>query len=101
MADPKDLSRLSQSAQRLIREVGAREARAARARDQKRTIWTSIAVLGTVGWSVTLPTLLGAAVGIWLDHNLPGRFSWTLTSLAAGLLAGCAIAWLRIKKEQR
>ena len=30
-------------------------------------------MMGLVGWSVVVPTLLGAALGIWLDHRHPGQ----------------------------
>jgi len=53
-----------------------------------------------VGWSVVLPTLMGAALGIWLDRHWPSRFSWTLVLLISGLLVGCANVWIRIGKDQ-
>jgi len=47
---------------------------------------------GTVGWSVALPTVLGAGLGIWLDDHHRGAHSWTLALLVAGLVLGCANA---------
>ena len=29
-------------------------------------------MMGLIGWSVAVPTLLGAALGIWLDKHHPG-----------------------------
>ena len=92
---------LSPSAARMIREVGARQARMARGRAGKNSLLSSIPILGVVGWSVTLPTLLGVAAGVWLDHRWPGRFSWTLMLLIGGLLFGCVNAWLRIGGDRR
>ena len=100
MPDPRPPSQLPPAAQNMIRQVGERQAQIERGRKGKQAIWKSIAVLGTVGWSVTVPTLLGVVLGVWLDRVWPARFSWTLTLLAAGLAIGCASAWLRIKKEQ-
>jgi ATP synthase protein I len=62
--------------------------------------WGSVAILGVVGWSVAVPTLLGVAAGIWIDHRWPSRFSWTLTLLLGGLVFGCVAAWLRVKGDQ-
>jgi len=41
--------------------------------------------MGMVGWSVACRTLLGAALGLWLDARYPGGHSWTLMWLAIGL----------------
>jgi len=48
---------------------------------------------GLIGWSVTVPTLIGAALGIWVDKHCPSRFSWTLMLLLIGLVIGCFTAW--------
>lgn len=101
MPDPESPTKLSPSAARMIREVGSKQERIVRGRAQKPGILSSIAILGIVGWSVTVPTMLGIALGIWMDHRWPGGFSWTLTLLLAGLVFGCVNAWLRIRRDQR
>jgi len=58
-------------------------------------------MMGLVGWSVAMPTLLGAALGLWLDDRYPGGRSWTLALLAAGLVLGCFNAWHWVAKEGR
>lgn len=88
--------KLPNSADRMIREVAARQARLERAPYNKSNFWASLSILGIVGWSVTIPTILGACLGIWLDRHLPAHFSWAVTLLFAGLIAGCANAWLQI-----
>ncbi len=55
--------------------------------------WFGLGMLGVIGWSVTVPTLLGAMLGLWLDRHHPGAHSWTLALLVAGLIFGCANAW--------
>ena len=72
-----------------------------RARQQENTVWSSIAILGTIGWSVVVPTLVGIAVGVWLDNRSPGRISWALTLMLAGLVLGSLNAWLRIRRDQQ
>ena len=57
-------------------------------------------MMGLIGWSVVIPTLLGAAFGIWLDNRQPGNHSWTLTLLFIGLIIGCVNAWHWVTKEE-
>lgn len=58
-------------------------------------------MMGMVGWSVVVPTLLGAALGFWLDQKYPQTFSWTLTLLITGLFSGGIIAWYWVDKEDK
>ena len=67
----------------------------------KHGIWFGLGMFGMVGWSVAVPTLLGAALGIWLDKNYAQSFSWTLTCLILGLFAGCLIAGYWVTKEHK
>jgi ATP synthase protein I len=61
--------------------------------------WFGLGMFGVVGWSVTVPTLLGAFLGLWLDRHHPGPHSWTLALLVAGLVLGCANAWRWISAQ--
>jgi ATP synthase protein I len=58
-------------------------------------------MMGLVGWSVAIPTLLGAALGHWLDTRHAGRHPWTLALLVAGLVVGCLNAWHWVVKEDK
>ncbi len=83
-------------------KVGARETRKIKARSEKnRGIWFGLGMIGTIGWSITVPTLIGIALGLWLDERWPGRISWTLTFLFIGLALGCINAYYWIKREQK
>ncbi len=64
-------------------------------------IWFGLGMMGLIGWSVAIPTLLGAALGIWLDRHYPEGHSYTLALLIAGLCLGCFNAWHWVSKEQR
>jgi ATP synthase protein I len=66
-----------------------------------RSIWLGIGMFGIVGWSITIPTILGAFLGIWLDKNYPGKFSYTLALLVGGLVLGCFNVAYWIGKENR
>ncbi len=84
------------------REVGAKAARKLRAqRHVTRTVWSGLGMMGLIGWSVAIPTLLGAALGLWLDQRHPGGRSWTLALLVVGLAIGCLNAWHWMTREDR
>ncbi len=83
-------------------QIGTKAARKLKAqRHVTQTVWSGLGMMGLVGWSVAMPTLLGAALGLWLDGRYPGGHSWTLALLAAGLALGCFNAWHWIAKEGR
>ncbi len=69
--------------------------------EKDQTLWFGLGMMGTIGWSVAIPTLIGVAVGIWLDNRYPGSISWTLTFLFIGLVLGCLNAYYWVKKEQK
>jgi len=69
--------------------------------EEKQSVWAGLGTFGMVGWSVAVPALLGAALGIWLDKKYAQSFSWTLTCLLTGLVAGCAIAWNWVANEDK
>jgi ATP synthase protein I len=83
-------------------QVGAKAARKLKARRNSTPgVWFGLGMMGLIGWSVTVPTLLGAALGLWLDKRYAGRHSWTLALLVAGLAIGCFNAWHWVAKEDK
>ncbi|WP_420936080.1 AtpZ/AtpI family protein [Alteromonas sp. A081] len=68
------------------RKVQAREGKAL-------GVWFGFGMMGLIGWSVAIPTLLGASLGVYLDTHYPINLSWTLALLSAGLVLGCFNAW--------
>jgi len=83
-------------------EVGAKATRKLKARRNPVSgVWFGLGMMGLIGWSVVVPTLLGAAFGIWLDNKHPGKHSWTLALLVAGLALGCLNAWHWVSKEDK
>ncbi|QAY86141.1 AtpZ/AtpI family protein [Pseudomonas arsenicoxydans] len=86
----------------LAEQVGAKAARKLKARRNGTPgVWFGLGMMGLIGWSVVVPTLLGAALGLWLDQHYPGGRSWTLALLVAGLTIGCLNAWHWVAKEDR
>ncbi len=75
-----------------------RRARAERERD--RSVWFGLGMFGLVGWAVALPTVVGIALGVYIDSHYPSRFSWVLMLLFAGVLIGCLNAWYWVQEER-
>jgi len=86
----------------LSEQVGAKAARKLKARRHSgQGVWFGLGMMGLIGWSVVVPTLAGAMIGVWLDKRHPGPPSWTLTLLLIGLVIGCWNAWHWVSKEDR
>lgn len=84
------------------RQIAAKEKQKLKAlRNKDKGVWRGLGMMGMVGWSVAVPTLIGAALGFWLDKKYPQTFSWTLTCLVIGLFGGSIIAWYWVNKEDK
>jgi len=84
------------------RQVASQAARKRKARRNPTPgVWFGLGMTGLIGWSVVVPTLLGAALGIWLDRHHPANHSWTLALLVAGLVLGCFNAWHWVSREAK
>ncbi|MGK7958873.1 MAG: AtpZ/AtpI family protein [Crocosphaera sp.] len=81
------------------KQVDKKASRKIEARQNKKSIWFVIGMFGMVGWSVVIPTLIGIAIGVWIDTHIPSPYSWTLMLLCIGLFIGCLTAWYWIKQE--
>ena len=100
MADPS-IKPLKKEAD-LAEQVGTQAARKLKARRNPAPgVWSGLGLMGVIGWSVVVPTLLGAALGLWLDRRYPGGRSWTLALLVAGLTLGCLNAWRWVSQEDQ
>ena len=87
---------------KLCRTVKAKEARKIRARSQKdHSVWFGLGMFGLVGWSVSIPTVVGIALGVWIDLKWPSRYSWTLMLLIIGIVVGCLNAWFWVSRERK
>lgn len=56
---------------------------------------------GMIGWSIVVPTVGGAFLGLWLDRVAPQSFSWTIALILGGVALGAMIAWAWMDKENR
>lgn len=59
-----------------------------------------IGTFGVIGWSIAVPTVCGAFLGLWLDQRYPQEFPWTIALILGGVVVGSMIAWNWIDKEE-
>lgn len=85
-----------------LKNIGDKEKQKLKSlRKNKPSIWSGIGMFGMVGWSIAVPTLLGALLGLWLDKKHPQSYSYTLSLMIFGLFIGCLIAWFWVIKENK
>ncbi len=81
-------------------QVGAQAARKLKAQRRGPTsVWFGLGMSGLVGWTVAIPTVVGAALGIWVDMRYPSSYSWALMLMLGGLVIGCSSAWNWVQSE--
>ena len=86
--------------ERLSDAVKTRQERRERwQREGERSIGENLAMIGVLGWTIVLPTLLGLFAGRWLDRQFHMGIFWTLGLLVVGLTIGCMLAWRRMHSE--
>jgi ATP synthase protein I len=90
--------RRKQIANRFADKVAKKEAlRIKGLKHKDETVWFGLGMFGIVGWSIAIPTLIGIALGLWIDQTWPSRYSWALMFLIIGVVLGClnAAYWVR------
>ncbi|MCX7636184.1 MAG: hypothetical protein N2Z74_10630, partial [Syntrophales bacterium] len=59
-------------AEEFTRKVAIKERRRIKGKTQTDNgLWFGLGVFGIVGWSVAIPTLIGTAIGFWIDQSWP------------------------------
>ncbi len=59
-----------------------------------------LGVFGVIGWSVAIPTVGGAFLGMWLNRVAPQSFSWPIALILGGVVLGGMVAWSWIDKTR-
>ena len=92
-------TRRRQIADRFAEQVARKEKLRLRGlRHKGETVWFGLGMFGIVGWAVAIPTLIGIALGLWIDRTWPSQYSWALMFLIAGVVVGCINAAYWVKK---
>jgi ATP synthase protein I len=93
-------SRRRQHNQTFLGKIKDKSIRKVKARKEENlSVLYGLTLMGFVGWSVGIPTLIGVAIGLWLDEVWLTPFSWTLTLMLVGLVLGCINAWYWVQQE--
>lgn len=96
----QEIDSIFKSGSTLAERIGSKAKRKLRMQsDKTQGVWFGLGMSGLVGWSVSVPTLLGAMLGIWWDRHHAGPHSWTLMLMVIGLLIGCSNAWHWIRQQ--
>ncbi|TVQ44102.1 MAG: ATP synthase subunit [Gloeocapsa sp. DLM2.Bin57] len=82
-------------------QISKKTQRKLKARQEAKTVWFGLGMFGMVGWSVSIPILIGIAIGSWIDKHFASPYSWTLMFLFIGVVVGCFNAWYWISKESK
>lgn len=62
----------------------------------ERPLWKNLSMVGALGWLIVIPTLLGVALGRWLDHTFETGILFTAALIFVGIVAGGSFAWHRM-----
>ena len=73
-----------------------RERRERGRKEGERSLGQNLAMIGTLGWLIVTPTLIGTFAGRWLDRHFDTGIYWTRSLLFVGLVFGCWLAWQRM-----
>lgn len=67
-----------------------------RARAQARggpSLWAQASWVGTVGWLIAVPIVVGAVLGHLLDRRLDSGITWAMAGMSLGVLVGGYSLW--------
>lgn len=83
-----------------VDDIGRRARRLKKTRDNPGVSpLRGLGAFGMIGWSIAVPTVGGAFLGMWLDRNMPQDFSWVIALILGGVALGGFIAWAWISRE--
>lgn len=82
--------------------AGVKAAHKAKAqRPDALPFWFGVGKMALLGWSVAMPVLVGAGLGLWLDADYPASHSWMRLLMPLGLALGCFNAWRSVSRRRR
>ena len=82
-----------------LEKIKKDSAKKIKSKEEGSEVIFGLGLFGIIGWSVAIPTLLGIALGVFLDRKFSQSFSWTLTLLFVGVILGAFNAWYWIKEK--
>lgn len=85
-----------------VAAIRQRAERMQKSRDENEPKYSSLSglsVFGVIGWSIAIPTVAGAFLGMWLNRVAPQDFSWPIALILGGVVLGGIGAWRWIEKS--
>jgi len=68
-------------------------------RTGERPVWRNLSMIGALGWLIVAPTLVGVALGRWLDAKLGTGIFWSGALIFLGVALGSWLAWRRMEEK--
>ena len=68
-------------------------------REGERPLARNLALVGTLGWLIVVPALLGALGGRALDKVAGTGITLTAALLLVGVVLGCWLAWSHVRRS--
>ncbi len=91
---------LSREETEFLRELRTRRERHEKdLRERDESFWSTVGMMGTIGWSVAMPTALGVFLGRWLDGRVESGHVFMVFFMLVGLGMGCYVAWRQVAEK--
>jgi ATP synthase protein I len=66
-------------------------------REGERSLASNLAMVGTLGWLIVVPALIGTFVGRWIDRKTGMGVTFTSALMCLGIVAGSVLAWKKVR----
>lgn len=93
MKDEKDKDEKEDASAAAIRQRAERMQQTRNDKEPKYSSLSGLGVFGVIGWSIAVPTVAGAFLGMWLNRVAPQSFSWPIALILGGVVIGAIGAW--------
>lgn len=99
MKDEKPQEEKEDASAAAIRQRTERMQKTRNDKGPKYSSLSGLSVFGVIGWSIAIPTVAGAFLGMWLNRVTPQSFSWPIALILGGVVIGAIGAWRWIEKS--
>ena len=64
-----------------------------------QSLWRYVGLVGSIGWSVVIPMIIGGLLGRWMDLKFETGYVWSLGLFLLGLVIGALNAWRTVERD--
>jgi ATP synthase protein I len=68
-------------------------------KEGERPLWKNLSMVGSLGWLIVVPTLLGILAGRWLDERFDTGVTFSGAMTVLGASAGFYLVWKRMNEK--